>query len=101
MLSLPHRDAMWIDNIVRGHQIAAGQVFSREAVQHFQLELTCVSTTLPNKAGTAVLLICPDPSPDLAVRDVELGSEDLLSSLAREIRPDHLPFELDVRRTSS
>lgn len=64
MLSMPHRDAMRITDIVPSCQLAAGQVFGREAVQHFQLELTRVSTALASKAGTAVMLICTDPSPN-------------------------------------
>jgi hypothetical protein len=87
MLSLLHRDAMWITNIVPSRQFAAGQVFGREAVQYFQPELTCVSTALTSKAGTAVMLICLDPSPDQAVSDVELGGEDLVCSLARKNTP--------------
>jgi hypothetical protein len=94
MLSLPHHDAMWIADIVHSRQLAAGQDFSREAVQHFQLELTRVSTALKNKAGTAVMLICPDPSPNHAVSDIELRSQDFVSSHARKIRPDHLRLDL-------
>jgi hypothetical protein len=89
---------MRITDIVPSCQLAAGQVFGREAVQHFQLELTRVSTALTSKAGTAVMLICPDPSPDLAVSDVKLGGQELVSPFAREILPNHLPFELDVER---
>lgn len=83
---------------IHSRQLAAGQVFSCEAVQHFQLELTRLSPALANKPGTAVMMICPDLSPNQAVSDVELGGEDFVSSLARKGCPDHLPFELEVER---
>lgn len=98
MLSLTHRDAMWISDFVHSRQLAAGQVFSCEAVQHFQLELTRVSTALANKPGTAVMLISHDLAPNLAVSDVEVGGEDFVSSLPRKVYPNHLSFELDVER---
>jgi hypothetical protein len=55
---------MRIADIVHSRQFAAGQILSRETAQHFQLELTRVSTALTNKAGTAMMPICPNPSSD-------------------------------------
>jgi hypothetical protein len=89
---------MRIADIINSRQFAEGQVLGFETVQHFQLKLTRVSTALTNKPSTAMMLICPDPSPDEAVSDVVLSREDLVSSLSRKVFPDHLPFEFDVER---
>jgi len=57
MLLLPPRNAMWIADIVHSRQLATGQVFSGEAVQHFKLQLKSVAAALTNEAGAAMMLI--------------------------------------------
>lgn len=81
MLLLPHRDAMRIADIINSHQFTVRQVFSCMAVQHFQLELIRVLTALTNKAGTAMMLICQNPTSDEAVGDVYLAARILYPPL--------------------
>lgn len=80
---LPHRDAMQITDIVTSSQLTEGQVLSFKPVKHFRFKLIRISTTLPIKPSSAMMLICPYPSPDKALRDVVLGGEDFVYPLSR------------------
>ncbi|WP_449392332.1 hypothetical protein [Eoetvoesiella caeni] len=60
-------------DIVNSFKFTAGQIFGCPTVWHFQFELSCVSVALAYKTGTAMVLVCRNPTSDKAVSNFVLG----------------------------